>query len=118
MVPYYFCGDEFVGNLTCQRYDAGADPYEQAADLVSRYDNFYLTNNFKRQNATFHTSPGYSSRIRARFFDILREQLTWHVLLRSNLQEYDPDNEFFGSEEGWGAFSAASTSASTSSAGW
>src|SRR5260370_13394689 len=56
MVPYYFCSDEFVGNLTCQRFDSGADVFEQATDLVSRYKNFYLLNNFKPHPYTFHTS--------------------------------------------------------------
>ncbi len=66
MVPYYFCSDEFVGNLTCQRFDSGADAFEQAQDLVSRYKNFYLLNNFKRDRYTFHTSLSYKDRDRRR----------------------------------------------------
>ena len=63
LVPYYFCSDEFVGNLTCQRFDSGADAFEQAQDLISRYKNFYLLNNFKRDRYTFHTSLAYKDRI-------------------------------------------------------
>ena len=51
--PYYFCSDEFVGNLTCQRFDSGADAYEQATDIISRYQNFYL---YQQLQARPHTS--------------------------------------------------------------
>lgn len=122
LVPYYFCSDEFVGNLSCQRFDAGPDPYEQAQDLISRYQNFYLYNNFKRDRQSFFTSLGYKSRVASRYFDMLREQLTWYVLLRSDLESFPltncqlqggqncegqskiTSNSFFASENGWGGF--------------
>jgi hypothetical protein len=112
MVPYFFCSDEFVGNLTCQRFDSGADAYEQGADLISRYYNFYLLNNFKRDRLTFHTSATYNSRIASRYFDILRQQLTWYALLRSDFEDaaYDTPQglaNFFADEQGWGNFTAA-----------
>jgi len=128
LVPYYFCSDEFVGNLTCQRFDAGADAYEQAIDIISRYKNFYLYNNFKRDKQSFHTSDAYMGRISGRYFDILREQLVWYVLLRADFQSFlsdnvqlfpapgdDPakvdqvENSFFVDENGWGNFTAAVT---------
>src|SRR6185369_2022098 len=98
MVPYFFCSDEFVGNLTCQRFDSGADAYEQSNDLISRYNNFYLLNNFKRDRYTFHTSSGYQSRIAGRYLDILREQLTWYSLLRADFEDYDGAAQFFDNE--------------------
>lgn len=123
MVPYYFCSDEFAGNLTCQRFDAGADAFEQASDLISRYQNFYLLNNFKRDRATFHSSLAYLDRIEGRYFTPLREQLTWYVLLRADFESYlqrladfnlgDPngvkarESKFFADEQGWGNFTAA-----------
>jgi hypothetical protein len=123
LVPYYFCSDEFVGNLTCQRFDSGADAYEQATDIISRYKNFYLMNNFKRDRQSFHTTDAYLSRIAGRYFDIIREQLVWYVLLRADFQNFlsenaqlsgsDPavvdqqENSFFVDENGWGNFTAA-----------
>jgi hypothetical protein len=121
MVPYYFCSDEFAGNLTCQRFDSGADSYEQAADLISRYHNYYLVNSFKRDRFTFKTSLGYLERIGGRYFNLLHQQLTWYALLRTELESYlndiaqlgfggDPNKvadaaaKFFSDEKQWGSF--------------
>jgi len=105
VVPYFFCSDEFVGNLTCQRFDSGADAFEQATDLISRYENFYLLNDFKRDRYTFHTSIAYKDRIASRYMDILREQLTWYALLRADFTDFfGDDTAFFASEDGWGSF--------------
>lgn len=142
LVPYYFCSDEFAGNLTCQRFDSGADAYEQASDIISRYQNFYIMNNFKRDRATFHSSLAYLDRIEGRYFDPLHTQLTWYVLLRSDFESYlqqladfglgDPNGvkarnaKFFVDENGWGNFTAGVTMGfdllgkviTTPSAGW
>ncbi len=123
LVPYYFCSDEFAGNLTCMRFDAGADAYEQVTDFISRYQNFYIYNNFKRDRQAFFSSLAYKDRIASRYFDPIREQLTWYVLLRSDFQNYmtdiatlgveDPkkiqqdENFFFTDENGWGNFTVA-----------
>jgi hypothetical protein len=108
MVPYYFCSDEFVGNLTCQRFDSGADAFEQATDIVSRYENFYLLNNFKRDRYTFHTSLAYKDRIASRYLDMLRDQLTWYALLRGDFTDSVPSGStFYSDENGWGSFSQA-----------
>ncbi len=107
MVPYFFCSDEFVGNLTCQRFDTGADAYEQAADLISRYNNFYLLNDFKRDRYTFHTSSSYQKRIASRYFDMLRDELTWYALLKADFADVKGADEFFSSEDGWGNFTVA-----------
>jgi hypothetical protein len=114
MVPYFFCSDEFVGNLTCARFDSGADAFEQAQDIISRYENFYLLNNFKRDRYTFHTSGAYLDRIYGRYFEILRNQLTWYALLRSDFTDPvygDPSQtyDFFSEEGGWGNFTVAVT---------
>src|SRR5262249_42739404 len=123
LVPYYFCSDEFAGNLTCQRFDSGADAYEQVSDWISSYQNFYIYNNFKRDKQSFHTSLAYKDRIASRYFDPIREQLTWYVLLRGDFQQNlsynaslgsgDPkqvqeaENAFFTDENGWGNFTVA-----------
>lgn len=117
-VPYFFCSDEFVGNLTCQRFDFGADAYEQGMDIITRYKRWYLLRNFRQNSTTFHSSPGYLSRTKSRYFDILREQLTWYTLLRANYTDYFISNgqssalpilaQFFANDQdGWGSFTAA-----------
>lgn len=123
VVPYYFCSDEYAGNLTCQRFDSGADPYEQVADVIARYNSYYLINNFKRDKYQFWASAAYQSRISGRYFNLLRQQMTWYTLLRSEFIDYmyriaqlgfvDPNdarrasNEFFAREDQWGSFTAA-----------
>ena len=119
MVPYYFCSDEFVGNMTCQRFDSGADAFEQAQDLVSRYKNFYLLNNFKRDRYTFHTSLGYKDRVASRYLDMLKQQMQWYVLLRADFTDIEAQqgvgnpgsvvDSLFSSEDSWGSFTAGVT---------
>ncbi|HEY2745825.1 MAG TPA: zinc-dependent metalloprotease [Polyangia bacterium] len=116
MVPYYFCSDEFVGNMTCQRFDSGADAFEQAQDLVSRYKNFYLLNNFKRDRYTFRTSLAYKDRIASRYLDMIRQQMQWYVLLRADFTDIMAEqgsanpgqvvDNLFSSEDSWGNFTA------------
>ncbi|MGQ0505804.1 MAG: zinc-dependent metalloprotease [Myxococcaceae bacterium] len=53
-VPYMYCSDQEVGgNLACNLWDMGADYYEINQDWVSRYKNYYVFNNFKRDRFTF-----------------------------------------------------------------
>lgn len=48
-VPYMFCSDYEVGsNLTCNRWDRGADVYEMTHDWMDRYQQYYWFANFKR----------------------------------------------------------------------
>src|SRR5262249_20211009 len=100
---------------TCQRFDSGADAYEQASDIISRYENFYLLNNFKRDRYTFRTSLAYRDRISSRYLEPLRQQLTWYVLLRADFADFDAENpavpdpsgdvgNFFAREDGWQSF--------------
>jgi hypothetical protein len=108
MVPYYFCGDEFVGNLTCLRYDSGADPWEQASDMISRYENYYILNNFKRDRYTFYTSSGYVNNIAGRYLLPLRSHMTWLTLFKTIYADQQGAEQFFQDhEKGWGSFSVA-----------
>ena len=48
-VPYMYCSDYEVGsNLTCNRWDRGADVYEMTSDWMNRYQQYYWFANFKR----------------------------------------------------------------------
>lgn len=109
MVPYYFCGDEFAGNLTCQRFDSGADAYEQAHDIISRYENYYLLNNFKRDRYAFYTSSSYRNTILGRYLAPLRQQMTWYTLLRTSFANFGSIESLFGSEDGWNSFTVGVT---------
>ncbi len=108
-VPYYFSSDEFAGaSLNNVRYDSGADLYESSTDLVSRYQNFYYLNNFKRDRVTFHTSSGYFNRIYNRYLDPLRDQLTWYALLRGDFTDWlSQSPNLISDEDHWGPFTAA-----------
>jgi len=53
-VPFMFCTDDWVGvDSSCHRWDAGADPYEQAIHAVRRYRNYYPLTNFDRDSLYF-----------------------------------------------------------------
>jgi hypothetical protein len=110
MVPYYFCSDEFANNLTCRRFDSGADVYEQLTDVISRYENFYLLNNFKRDRWTFYSSLAYRSRIADRYFDYLHAAMTWYTLIRTGFEgELDNLDKFYADEDLWGSFTVGVT---------
>ena len=48
-VPYLFCSDEwYEGLISCNVFDAGADPFEQTMNLVSDYRDYYYFRDFKR----------------------------------------------------------------------
>ena len=113
-VPYYFCSDEFVGNLSCQRFDFGADAYEQAEDVISRYWNFYIINNFKRDRIRLNIN--YAGYIENRYFSILEQQMQWYVLLRADFVNFatqlggnssDVTSFLADDQGGWGSFTAA-----------
>jgi hypothetical protein len=110
MVPYFFCGDEYAGSLTCLRFDQGADPYEQAHDLISRYENFYLLNNFKRDRYQFYTSSSYFGRIMDRYLEPLYLQMAIYTLFRASFPgEATGGDLLWGSEDGWASFGVAVT---------
>lgn len=48
-VSYMFCSDEWVGALvSCQLFDAGADPFEVVHHVVSNYHDYYTLNHWHR----------------------------------------------------------------------
>lgn len=60
-VPYMYCSDGEVGaNLTCNRWDLGADIYEMTRDWISRYKDYYVFSNFKRDRYGFGPNSVYS----------------------------------------------------------
>ncbi len=87
MVPYFFCSDEFVGNLTCERFDFGADPWEQNNDIIQRYTNWYLIRNFKRDSFSFHTGPRYTDYTYNRYFEMMRTGMLWLTLLGGDFND-------------------------------
>ncbi|MBI5494890.1 MAG: zinc-dependent metalloprotease [Deltaproteobacteria bacterium] len=58
-VPYQFCSDAYAwgGNLTCNRYDMGANIQEIVHHSAEMYDSYYLFNNFRRDRFFFMGGP-------------------------------------------------------------
>ncbi len=53
-VSYMFCSDEWVDALvSCQLFDAGADPFEIVRHITDNYKNYYVLNHFHRDRAFF-----------------------------------------------------------------
>jgi hypothetical protein len=53
-VPYLSCYDEFADSVeTCHRWDHGADAYEITSNLIQRYKEYYVFNNFQRDRIGF-----------------------------------------------------------------
>jgi len=59
MVPYQFCSDMYAwgGNLTCNRYDMGANIQEIVQNASDMYKAYYLFNNFRRDRFFFGGGP-------------------------------------------------------------
>lgn len=53
-VSFMFCSDEWVGALvSCQLFDAGADPFEIAKHTIKMYRDYYALNHLQRDRAFF-----------------------------------------------------------------
>lgn len=53
-VHYMFCSDEWVGAvLSCQVFDAGADPFEIARHTIQTYKDYYTLQHWSRDRAFF-----------------------------------------------------------------
>jgi hypothetical protein len=53
-VPYKSCYDEYADAAEdCHRWDVGADAYEITANLLSRYKEYYVFNNFQQDRLGF-----------------------------------------------------------------
>lgn len=67
-VPYAFCSDELVGNkMSCQRWDEGADNWEQVNDKIDAYENYYFFTHYRRDNLRF-SIPGAFGTVLNRYF--------------------------------------------------
>ena len=70
-VPYMFCGDEWAGSIgSCQLWDQGADHAEIAQDIISRYNQYYFFNNYKRDRHGFDAF-NVLQRVFGRYFSYL-----------------------------------------------
>ncbi len=109
-VPYRFCSDEFAGStVTCARFDEGADVYEIGRDYVSRYKNYYIFNNFKRDRWGWE-GQGYENRIIGRYFDPIQSQMKSMVRYRASLEDQvgvAPVAFLFADSKGWKGWTLA-----------
>ena len=86
MVPYRFCSDEQADlGPDCQRYDAGADPYESMTSLMDSYWNYYIFASFRRGRLGYDIGP-YVDRISSRYFDKIRSSTQEYALFRPDIQ--------------------------------
>jgi hypothetical protein len=70
-VHYMFCSDEWVDALvSCQLFDAGADPFEQARHTIENYRNYYALTHYHRDRAFFFSEDVLNS-IYGRYFTAL-----------------------------------------------
>ncbi|MHB8873282.1 MAG: zinc-dependent metalloprotease [Myxococcaceae bacterium] len=96
-VPYMFCSDEEVGsNVYCNRFDQGADVYEMTHDWISRYQEFYAFNAFRRNRLEFEPDA-YLNRVYDRFLSNLPNVYQqWMYNMFWSL-------DYYQKEYGWGA---------------
>ena len=83
-VPYMFCTDDWAGiDSSCQRWDHGADPYEQAKYVIDGYHDYYWFSNFARDSLTW--SP-YSriNRVYSRYMSYLTKSYQELFFMGSN----------------------------------
>ncbi len=70
-VPYMFCSDEWVGvDASCQRWDEGADMWEQARNVMESWRSYYWFNNFRRDRYDWSPYDTYR-RSAGRYFNVL-----------------------------------------------
>lgn len=88
--PYRFCSDELAGQGLCDRFDAGADPYEITTNHVRTYWDRYLLENFARDRYGFGFGD-YAAGLQARTFRPLHRWLRTYALFHTILgAEFDP----------------------------
>ena len=98
LVPYRFDSDDRAGLVwQCQRYDAGADPFESLHYVASHLVDYYFINSFARLRSGFSTS-GYVARMWGRSIDQLRQTTQ---LLSFDLVNF---GDFFNTNPSWNAF--------------
>lgn len=107
--PYRFCSDEFAGAPVCNRFDAGADPYEVNQFLTNKYWDWYLMNNFKNGKYGFSTSNAYLHRLMDRTFDPIHTWLRYYVLFHQIYSAGFDENavDYFASDKGLGGWTIA-----------
>ncbi len=70
-VPFMFCSDEWVGALvSCQLFDAGADPFEIVKNTADMYRDYYTWNHWARDRAFFWSEDVLNS-MYSRYFSQL-----------------------------------------------
>lgn len=62
VVPYYFCSDEYRGDLWCRTWDDGPSHTEAVESAIQRYWNYFLFNNYRRGRNEYSFINGYFGR--------------------------------------------------------
>lgn len=70
-VHYMFCSDEWIGAaLSCQLFDAGADPFEMAKHTINMYREYYPLHHLSRDRVFFWSEDVFAS-MYSRYFSML-----------------------------------------------
>ncbi len=103
VVPYLYCGDEFADSRPpCNRYDAGADPYEVMQSIIDNYWNYYPFSHFMRGRIGWD-AQGVLKRSFGRYYAPLTSMAQIYALYR---QFYEPilGTAFFEDKKGFGHY--------------
>jgi hypothetical protein len=104
-VNYMFCSDEWVDStVSCQLFDAGADPLEQARHTIENYENYYALTHYHRDRAFFF-SESVLDTVYGRYFTPLTVLYQQFVFAYFNQIE-DPDRVLLQDYYFYGAFAA------------
>lgn len=84
-VPYYACYDEYRDSTSrCHTWDQGADHYEITQNFIQSYKEYYLFNNYQRDQIGF-SSFGVFNRVLGRYFFPIQNMYQNWIFGRSQL---------------------------------
>ena len=85
-VPMAYCSDAFAwgGNLTCNRWDLGANVTEIVGNARELYDYYYLFNNFRNDRFVWGSIGSYLSRLNSRTFQPMKYAYNYYYYYRNS----------------------------------
>ena len=94
-VHYMFCSDEWVGALlSCQVFDAGADPFEIARHTIRMYQDYYTLNHWSRDRAFFWSEDVLYSMYARYFSQLTHVYQQWVFAYFYGTQDATQDNYY------------------------
>lgn len=102
-VSFMFCSDEWVGALvSCQLFDAGADPFEIVKNSVKMYRDYYALNHLQRDRAFFWSEDVLNSAYGRYFSQLTMVYQQWVFSYIYNTEDVVLDNYYlFAAQTGF-----------------